>query len=288
MSAEKPYILSTVKSGRNPRIPACRMLANEGRLSMNEILKLDNVEKYYGNKANLTKAVDKISFSVEKGEFVGIMGASGSGKTTLLNCISTIDRVTAGHIYVGEKDITTIRGNELNKFRREELGFIFQDFNLLDTLTAYENIALALSIQNVKPKEIDSRIKEVAKRLGIEEVLNKYSYQMSGGQKQRVAAARALITNPKLILADEPTGALDSKSSRYLLESMKEMNEGLAATILMVTHDAFTASYASRVIFIKDGKIFNEIRRGDDTRKQFFNRIIEVVTVLGGSLNDAL
>lgn len=288
MSAEKPYILSTVKSGRNPRIPACRMLANEGRLSMNEILKLDNVEKYYGNKANLTKAIDKISFSVEKGEFVGIMGASGSGKTTLLNCISTIDRVTAGHIYVGDKDITTIRGNELNKFRREELGFIFQDFNLLDTLTGYENIALALSIQNVKPKEIDSRIQEVAKRLGIEEVLNKYSYQMSGGQKQRVAAARALITNPKLILADEPTGALDSKSSRYLLESMKEMNEGLAATILMVTHDAFTASYASRVIFIKDGKIFNEIRRGDDTRKQFFNRIIEVVTVLGGSLNDAL
>lgn len=288
MSAEKPYILSTVKSGRNPRIPACRMLANEGRLSMNEILKLDNVEKYYGNKANLTKAVDKISFSVEKGEFVGIMGASGSGKTTLLNCISTIDRVTAGHIYVGDKDITTIRGNELNKFRREELGFIFQDFNLLDTLTGYENIALALSIQNVKPKEIDSRIQEVAKRLGIEEVLNKYSYQMSGGQKQRVAATRALITNPKLILADEPTGALDSKSSRYLLESMKEMNEGLAATILMVTHDAFTASYASRVIFIKDGKIFNEIRRGDDTRKQFFNRIIEVVTVLGGSLNDAL
>ena len=288
MAAEKPYILSTVKSGRNPRIPACRMLANEGRLSMNEILKLDNVEKYYGNKANLTKAVDKISFSVEKGEFVGIMGASGSGKTTLLNCISTIDRVTAGHIYVGDKDITTIRGNELNKFRREELGFIFQDFNLLDTLTGYENIALALSIQNVKPKEIDSRIQEVAKRLGIEEVLNKYSYQMSGGQKQRVAAARALITNPKLILADEPTGALDSKSSRYLLESMKEMNEGLAATILMVTHDAFTASYASRVIFIKDGKIFNEIRRDDDTRKQFFNRIIEVVTVLGGSLNDAL
>ena len=255
---------------------------------MNEILKLDNVEKYYGNKANLTKAVDKISFSVEKGEFVGIMGASGSGKTTLLNCISTIDRVTAGHIYVGDKDITTIRGNELNKFRREELGFIFQDFNLLDTLTGYENIALALSIQNVKPEGIDSRIQEVAKRLGIEEVLNKYSYQMSGGQKQRVAAARALITNPKLILADEPTGALDSKSSRYLLESMKEMNEGLAATILMVTHDAFTASYASRVIFIKDGKIFNEIRRGDDTRKQFFNRIIEVVTVLGGSLNDAL
>lgn len=255
---------------------------------METILKIENIEKYYGNKSNITKAIDNISFSVEKGEYVAIMGASGSGKTTLLNCISTIDRVSSGHIYVGRDDITKLRGNQLNRFRREELGFIFQDFNLLDTLTGYENIALALSIQNVKPKEIDSRIQEVAKRLGIEEVLNKYSYQMSGGQKQRVAAARALITNPKLILADEPTGALDSKSSRYLLESMKEMNEGLAATILMVTHDAFTASYASRVIFIKDGKIFNEIRRGDDTRKQFFNRIIEVVTVLGGSLNDAL
>ena len=259
-----------------------------------DVLRAENLVRDYvqygedGEKKKEIHVLKGLNFSIQRQEFVGIMGASGSGKTTLLNCISTIDRVTAGHIYVGEKDITTIRGNELNKFRREELGFIFQDFNLLDTLTGYENIALALSIQNVKPKEIDSRIQEVAKRLGIEEVLNKYSYQMSGGQKQRVAAARALITNPKLILADEPTGALDSKSSRYLLESMKEMNEGLAATILMVTHDAFTASYASRVIFIKDGKIFNEIRRGDDTRKQFFNRIIEVVTVLGGSLNDAL
>ena len=249
---------------------------------MIEILKLDNVEKYYGNKANLTKAVDKISFSVEKGEFVGIMGASGSGKTTLLNCISTIDRVTAGHIYVGDKDIATIRGNELNKFRREELGFIFQDFNLLDTLTGYENIALALSIQNVKPKEIDSRIQEVAKRLGIEEVLNKYSYQMSCGQKQRVAAARALITNPKLILADEPTGALDSKSSRYLLESMKEMNEGLAATILMVTHDAFSASYCDRILFLKDGKIFNELVKGDKSRRDFLNEILDILALTGG------
>ena len=247
---------------------------------MNEILKLDNVEKYYGNKANLTKAVDKISFSVEKGEFVGIMGASGSGKTTLLNCISTIDRVTAGHIYVGDKDITTIRGNELNKFRREELGFIFQDFNLLDTLTGYENIALALSIQNVKPKEIDSRIQEVAKRLGIEEVLNKYSYQMSGGQKQRVAAARALITNPKLILADEPTGALDSKSSRYLLESMKEMNEGLAATILMVTHSAQAASHASRVLFIKDGEVFHQIYKGSKSRQEMYQMIADTLTIL--------
>lgn len=254
---------------------------------MNEILKVDDVEKYYGNKTNLTKAVNHITFSLDKGEFVGIMGASGSGKTTLLNCISTIDKVTAGHIYVDGKDITKIKGNNLNRFRREELGFIFQDFNLIDTLTAYENIALALSIQNVKPKEIEKRVNAIADKLGIDDVLKKYSYQMSGGQKQRVAAARALITNPKLVLADEPTGALDSKSARQLLESMKHINELLSATILMVTHDAFTASYASRVIFIKDGKIFNELRKGDDSRKEFFDRIIDVVTMLGGSLNDA-
>lgn len=255
---------------------------------MNEILKVDDVEKYYGNKTNLTKAVNHITFSLDKGEFVGIMGASGSGKTTLLNCISTIDKVTAGHIYVDGKDITKIKGNNLNRFRREELGFIFQDFNLIDTLTAYENIALALSIQNVKPKDIEKRVNAIADKLGIDDVLKKYSYQMSGGQKQRVAAARALITNPKLVLADEPTGALDSKSARQLLESMKHINELLSATILMVTHDAFTASYASRVIFIKDGKIFNELRKGDDSRKEFFDRIIDVVTMLGGSLNDAL
>ena len=255
---------------------------------MNEILKIVDVEKYYGNKGNITKAVDKISLNVEKGEFVSIMGASGSGKTTLLNCISTIDKVTAGHIYVGGQDITKIKGNSLNKFRREQLGFIFQDFNLLDTLTAYENIALALSIQNEKPGEIENKVKDIAGKLGISDVLNKYSYQMSGGQKQRVAAARALVTNPRLVLADEPTGALDSKSSKYLLESMRKMNKELEATILMVTHDAFTASYASRVIFIKDGKVFNEIRKGDGTRKQFFDKIIEVVTMLGGDLNDAL
>ena len=260
----------------------------EGSIFMSEILKLENVEKCYGNKSNLTKAVDHISFAVDKGEFVGIMGASGSGKTTLLNCISTIDRVTAGHIYVDGDDITIMRGNALNRFRRESLGFIFQDFNLLDTLTAYENIALALSIQNVKQKEIAERVTDMAEKLGITDVMKKYSYQMSGGQKQRVAAARALITNPKLVLADEPTGALDSKSSRYLLESMEKMNSELHATILMVTHDAFTASYASRVIFIKDGMIFHEIRKGQDTRKQFFDRIIDVVTMLGGNLNDAL
>lgn len=255
---------------------------------MSTVLKLKDVEKYYGNNSNLTKAVDRISFEVEKGEFVGIMGASGSGKTTLLNCISTIDRVTSGHIYVGEEDITKLKGNKLNKFRREELGFIFQEFNLLDTLTAYENIALALSIQNVPAAEIPDRVYTMAERLGVKEVLNKYTYQMSGGQKQRVAAARAIITNPKLVLADEPTGALDSKAARFLLESLSEMNENYQATILMVTHDAFTASYASRVIFIKDGQIFNEIRKGEDGRKQFFDKIIDVVTMLGGNLNDAL
>ena len=255
---------------------------------MENILKIDKIEKYYGNKSSLTKAVDNISFNVEKGEFVAIMGASGSGKTTLLNCISTIDRVTSGHIYVAGEDITKLKGNKLNKFRREELGFIFQDFNLLDTLTAYENIALALSIQDVRANEIDRRIKKVAKDLDIEGVLNKYPYQMSGGQKQRVASARAIITSPKIILADEPTGALDSKSSKMLLERFEYLNKNIEATILMVTHDAFTASYASRVIFIKDGKIFNELHRGLGSRKEFFDKIIDVVTVLGGELNDAL
>ncbi len=255
---------------------------------MSEILKIDKIEKYYGNKSSLTKAIDNLSFNVEEGEFVAIMGASGSGKTTLLNCISTIDKVTSGHIYVAGNDITKLRGNSLNKFRREELGFIFQDFNLLDILTAYENIALALSIQNVKEKEISDRIKRVAKELDINSVLEKYPYQMSGGQKQRVASARAIITNPKLILADEPTGALDSKSSKMLLEKFNYLNKENKATILMVTHDAFTASYSSRVIFIKDGKIFNEIRRGNDSRREFFDKIIDVVTMLGGDLSDAL
>lgn len=255
---------------------------------MEHIVEIKRIEKYYGNKSSLTKAIDGISFDVDKGEFVAIMGASGSGKTTLLNCISTIDKVTAGNIYVGGIDITKLKNKELNKFRREELGFIFQDFNLLDTLTAYENIALALSIQNVGAKEIDSKIKKVAYDLDIEDVLNKYPYQMSGGQKQRVASARAIITRPKLILADEPTGALDSKSSKMLLERFNHLNKELMATILMVTHDAFTASYASRVIFIKDGRIFNELLRAGRSRKEFFDDIIDVVTMLGGELNDAL
>lgn len=255
---------------------------------MNDLLRIDNIEKYYGTKSSLTKALDGLSFSVAKKEFVAIMGASGSGKTTLLNCISTIDKVTSGHIFLGDTDITKLKGEDLNSFRREELGFIFQDFNLLDTLTGYENIALALSIQNVPFLSIDSRIKKVARELDITNILNKYPYEMSGGQKQRIAAARAIITNPKLVLADEPTGALDSKASKMLLEKFNYLNNELDATILMVTHDAFTASYAKRVIFIKDGKIFNELHKGDLSRKEFFDKIINVVTVLGGNLNDAL
>ena len=255
---------------------------------MSNILEVKNIEKYYGNKSNLTKAIDNISFSVKKGEFVGIMGATGSGKTTLLNCISTIDRVTAGDIIINNQNITKLKGNQINKFRREELGFIFQDFNLLDTLPAYENIALALTIQKVNVNEIDKRVKEVAQKLDITEILKKYPYQISGGQKQRVASARAIITNPQLILADEPTGALDSKSARQLLESFETLNQNLNATILMVTHDSFTASYANRILFIKDGKIFNELVKGDSTRKEFFEKIIEVQTLLGGELGDVI
>lgn len=255
---------------------------------MENILSIEKIEKYYGSRSSLTKAISNISFSVDKGEFVAIMGASGSGKTTLLNCISTIDQVTSGHIYVDGVDITRLKGNKLNRFRREQLGFIFQDFNLLDTLNAYENIALALSIQNVPVKDIVTKVETVARELDILSVLNKFPYQMSGGQKQRVASARAIITDPKLVLADEPTGALDSRAAKMLLERFAYLNKKLQTTILMVTHDAFTASYASRVIFIKDGKIFHELHKGDHTRKQFFDEIIDVVTLLGGDLNDAL
>ena len=251
-----------------------------------KILKVDDIQKYYGNKGNVTKAVDHINFSVEKGEFVGIMGPSGSGKTTLLNCISTIDSATSGHIIVDGNDITELRGKKLSAFRRKKLGFIFQDFNLLDTLTAHENISLALSISGIKPFEIKKRVENIARSLNIEDVLEKYPYQMSGGQQQRVAAARAMVTNPAIVLADEPTGALDSRSSQMLLTILEELNEKLLATILMVTHDAFTASYCQRILFIKDGKIFNEIHKGQKTRKDFFEEIIDVVSLLGGGKND--
>ena len=255
---------------------------------MKNIVKVDNIEKYYGNKGNVTKAIDKISFEVNEGEFVGIMGPSGSGKTTLLNCISTIDSITSGKLVINNTEITKLKSKGLEKFRRQELGFVFQDFNLLDTLTAYENIALALTIQNRKPEKIKSLINTIANKLEISSVLDKFPYQMSGGQKQRVAAARAIITDPSLILADEPTGALDSKSARLLLDSFEKLNKEMNATILMVTHDAFTASYANRILFIKDGKIFTELEKGDNSRKDFFNRIIEVVTLLGGDSNNVL
>lgn len=256
--------------------------------SMKEILKVEHIQKYYGNKGNVERAVDDIGFEVEKGEYMGIMGASGSGKTTLLNCISTIDTVTAGNIVIQGKDITKLSSRQLAAFRRKELGFIFQEFNLLDTLTAYENIALALTINKTPVHMIDEKIKIVARKLMIEEYLGRYPYQLSGGQKQRVASARAIITKPSLILADEPTGALDSKSARMLLESFNTLNTEMDATILMVTHDAFTASYCKRILFMKDGKLFNELIRGEDTRKQFFNRIIEVVTLLGGDNDNVL
>ena len=257
------------------------------------MLKVENLKVHYpirGGFFNTIKdyvhAVDGVDIEIEAGKTYGLIGESGSGKTTLLNCISTIDKVTTGNIIINDQDITRLKSKKLDKFRQNELGFIFQDFNLLDTLTAYENIALALTIKGEKTSEIDSKIKEVAKYLEIEKVLDKYPYQMSGGQKQRVASARAIVTEPSLILADEPTGALDSKSARLLLESLESLNEELSATILMVTHDAFTASYAHRILFIKDGKIFTEIVRGNDSRKEFFNRIMEVITMLGGDDNN--
>lgn len=253
---------------------------------MNTVLEVANVEKYYGNKGNLTKALDKISFQVEEGEFVGIMGASGSGKTTLLNCLSTIDRITSGKIVVDDVDITRLKGNHLNRFRREELGFIFQDFNLLDTLTIEENISLSLVINKQNHTEIEKRVSAITDKLGIRDILSKFPYEVSGGQKQRCACARALINEPKLILADEPTGALDSKSSRLLLETMSDINQKMQATILMVTHDPFSASFCKRILFLKDGKIFNEIFKGEKSRKEFFNEILDILTLLGGEVGN--
>lgn len=251
-----------------------------------EILRLEHIQKFYGNQGNLTKAISDISFSVNSGEFVGIMGASGSGKTTLLNCISTIDTVSAGHIYLDGADVTEIKEKELARFRRENLGFVFQDFNLLDTLTISENIALALTINKVPEPQIAGKVQEMAQSLNIIDILDKYPYQVSGGQKQRCACARAIINNPKLILADEPTGALDSHSSQMLLGTMQSINERLGATILMVTHDAFSASYAGRILFLRDGRIFTEILKGKNSRKEFFEKILDVITMLGGGQSD--
>lgn len=253
---------------------------------MKKILKLDHIQKFYGSGDNITKAIQNISFTVNESEFVGIMGASGSGKTTLLNCISTIDTVSAGHIYLDDTDITKINEKEIARFRRENLGFIFQDFNLLDTLTVSENIALALTINHVPVGQIDGLVQEMAVKLNITDILEKYPYQVSGGQKQRCACARAIINKPKLILADEPTGALDSNSSQMLLSTIQNINTEIGATILMVTHDAFSASYASRILFLKDGEIFTEILKGNDTRQMFFEKILNVLTMMGGGVSD--
>ena len=252
---------------------------------METLLEVQNLVKFYGNKTSLTKAVNDISFQVNKGEFTAIMGASGSGKTTLLNCISTIDKVTSGLVLLEGQDITRLKGNALMRFRREQLGFIFQDFNLLDTLNAFDNIALALQIQGKKSEEIKKRVREISEKLNVAETLKKYPYEMSGGQRQRIACARAIVTEPSLILADEPTGALDSQSAGMFLGSLQYMNEAMQATILMVTHDAFSASYAKRVLFMKDGKLFHELRKGNSNRKEFFNEIIHVISLLGGDLN---
>ena len=250
------------------------------------ILQTIDLKKYYGTESNITRALDGVNFSVEQGEFVGIMGASVSGKTTLLNCISTIDTATSGHINLNGKDILEIKEKEIARFRRENLGFIFQDFNLLDTLTICENIALALTINKQPANQIDRKVQDIAGKLGIRDVLAKYPYQVSGGQKQRCACARAIINQPQLILADEPTGALDSNSSRNLLETMQDMNRSMGATILMVTHDAVSASYASRILFLKDGQIYKELLKGEHDNRHFFNQILDIMAELGGVQDD--
>lgn len=253
---------------------------------MGEILKIDSIEKYYGNKGNILKAIDDVSFEVQKGEFVGVMGPSGSGKTTLLNVIATIDEVSSGHIYLNGKDLTEINKKEIGRFRRENLGFIFQDFNLIDTLTIHENIALALTINKTNKNEIDGKVNSVAKELGIEEILTKYPYEVSTLDLLLTLLHKLFFVFVLLILADEPTGALDSRSAQMLIEMISSLNKDFKATILMVTHDSFTASYCDRILFIKDGKIFTELVRGNNTRKQFFNQILDVVALLGGDVRD--
>jgi putative ABC transport system ATP-binding protein len=255
---------------------------------MDKILIVENVTKVYGSKYNSMTALNSISFSIDKSEFTGIMGPSGSGKTTLLNVISTIDTATSGSIVLDGQEVTKLHANQLAEFRRNKLGFIFQDYNLLGTLNVHENIALALTIYGEKPGRIDERVEKIAQALGITDILYKFPRQISGGQNQRVSAARAVITNPSLILADEPTGALDSKSAQMLLETLQKLNTGLNATILMVTHDVFSASFCKRIIFIKDGRVFTELVRGEDTRRQFFDRILGVISLLGGDVSDVL
>ncbi len=252
------------------------------------MLKVKNIEKYYGSKNNVTRALDRVSFDVDAGEFIAIMGASGSGKTTLLNCISTIDTVSAGDILLDGESIAALSEGELARFRRERLGFVFQDFNLLDTLTIEENIGLALALNHADPSTVQRQVADVAQKLGISDILPKFPYQVSGGQKQRTACARAMVAGQTLLLCDEPTGALDSKASKNLLEIMTKMNRDMGATILMVTHDAYSASYAGRVLFLKDGRIFNELLRGERDRPVFYHEILDVLAALGGDVSDVI
>lgn len=254
------------------------------KIKQKQLLVIENVEKYYGTKnSNICKALNNVSFSVGAGEFLGIMGPSGSGKTTLLNLISTIDTLSKGNIYLNEVNISNIKEKDMTSFRRKNLGFIFQDFNLLDTLTIHENIALALTINNSDIGIVDEKVKSIAQQLGISDILHKYPYEASGGEKQRCACGRAIINNPSLILADEPTGSLDSHSSKVLLESLQNMNQNMNATILMVTHDPYSASYANRILILKDGEIFCELLKGDKSRKQFLDEIHNVLADMGGN-----
>lgn len=253
------------------------------------VLKVSNVRKVYGSKlgGSSSTALNGVSFEIDKGEFVGVMGPSGAGKSTLLNVIATIDTVTSGSIDVGGREISRIKEPELSDFRRSKLGFIFQDYNLLDTMTLKENIALPLILTKKKPAQIEKSVNKVAADLGIKEILHKYPYEVSGGQKQRASAARAIVNSPELILADEPTGALDSKSSTDLLQCMRRLNENNLATIMMVTHDAFAASFCQRIIFIKDGILFMEIV-SNGNRKEFFDRILKALSSLGGDNNELI
>ncbi|EOP95865.1 ABC transporter ATP-binding protein [Bacillus cereus] len=253
---------------------------------MKTVLETKNIIKVYETGGNAFEALKGINLQVKEGEFVGIMGPSGSGKTTLLNVLSTIDNVTSGEILIDGKDIVKMNDDTLALFRRNHLGFIFQDYNLLDTLIVKENIALPLALSKVEASEIDRRVLEIAKKFEIEHILNQFPYQVSGGQKQRCAASRAIITNPSMVFGDEPTGALDSKSATDLLESMKSLNEQDNSTILMVTHDAFAASYCKRVIFIKDGELCKELHRRKLTRKQFFQQVVDVMSSISGGVMD--
>ncbi|MCC3358103.1 ABC transporter ATP-binding protein [Bacillus sp. REN16] len=248
------------------------------------VLDVKMIEKVYGGKVS-HKALETINFSVEKGEFVGIMGPSGSGKTTLLNLVATIDKPTSGEIFINQKNPHTLNRKQTSLFRRHELGFVFQNFNLLDTLTVEENIVLPLTLDGASVKDMDRKLLEVAKKLGIDQILKKRTYEISGGQMQRAAIARAIIHGPSLVLADEPTGNLDSKSSKDVMETFSRINQEDKATVLMVTHDAVAASYCHRVIFIKDGRLYNEIYRGDN-RQAFFQRIIDMLALLGGDSLD--